>query len=718
MVEWLPLFLFMASSQAAAPATHKVDIHIAGPVAMVEVWRSVDPTPRTVGNRQTESTLDLSLPEKAALVDWEIVERGEHARMAQQSEGQVSVGLAAVLKMRQISPSTAPADEATGYRLHLTPLAESPRPVVHYRYTMPVACSDGKLILRMPESLEDNPVPAEVTVTFEPHPDGFTLAQASLAGKPAEIRGKPRRWVMRGLSPARAAWDVSWAFSTTHAGFPGQALVAVGPIANKGATKALTKAGAAALVCVGSTEVPRLKADAPGSVMLLLDRSRSVGQGGLSEERVFARALLEALPPSVPFNAILFGETVTPLFPIPRMPTREALEALSSAADPNRLEKTTDVVAALERARKGLSQSPDGQTWIVIVTDGALPANQTAARMQEALSGVNDRKLRVLVMLVRQRGDDEVGKTALGEYARLAERFGGLIREVPSGSADEIARAAVGAMARGGDWFGVRFDDTQVADVLPAGRGQSTVFAQDGRKDGRQNGGKDGRAGLHRKIRFTARGAASPGRPEISTIHVDLTPATVKGDWLHPLLETDGSKRRAWAGATSSVAVAVLPSLPAPKRATDEVVHGRLDETVLRNALSLAFMPRARACYLSRRVATANDAHLRGRVRLELTIERGELHDAVIRKSTLDHPDIEACLRNAAWAVDYPRPEHRDALTVANLNLVFRPRTGDEKQPDASALDREIELVLGPLTFTQDFSDLLDDKPVQKSGTP
>jgi hypothetical protein len=122
-------------------------------------------------------------------------------------------------------------------------------------------------------------------------------------------------------------------------------------------------------------------------------------------------------------------------------------------------------------------------------------------------------------------------------------------------------------------------------------------------------------------------------------------------------------------------------------------------------------MPRARACYLSRRVATANDAHLRGRVRLQLTIERGELHDAAIRQSTLDHPEIEDCVRNAAWAVEYPRPEHRDAPTVANLNLVFRPRTGEEKRPDASALDREIELVLGPLTFTADFKDLLENPP-------
>jgi hypothetical protein len=386
------------------------------------------------------------------------------------------------------------------------------------------------------------------------------------------------------------------------------------------------------------------------------------------------------------------------------MPTREAIEALGNAADPNQLEKTTDVVAALARVRKAYLTGSDGLAWVVLVTDGALPANQTAERMQEALSGT-ERSTKLLVLLVRQRGDDGVSRAALAEYARLVERFGGLIREVPSGSADEIARAAVRAMATGGDWFGLRLDDVKLADVLPAGQGATVSFSKNA-------------PGLRRRLRFVARGIAPSGRHEMATLRLDLAAITVKGEWLQPLVESEGSKRRAWAGATSSVAVAVLPATPTPKKVVDEIVHGRLDETVLRNALSLAFMPRARACYLSRRVATASDAHLRGRVRLELTIERGELHDAVVRQSTLNNPDIENCLRQAAWAVDYPRPEHRDALTVANLNLVFRPRTGEETRPDASPMDREIELVLGPLTFTQDFSDLLNDQPLQKSAAP
>jgi hypothetical protein len=163
------------------------------------------------------------------------------------------------------------------------------------------------------------------------------------------------------------------------------------------------------------------------------------------------------------------------------------------------------------------------------------------------------------------------------------------------------------------------------------------------------------------------------------------------------------------------MAIAILPASGATKKASDGVVRGRMDPSVLRNALSLAFIPRARACYLSRRVAKAGDATLRGRMKLELTIERGELHDAVVRSSTLGNPEIENCVRSAAWAIEYPRPEHRDAPTIANLNLVFQPRTPLEVPPDASPVDREIELILGPLTFTADFNDLIEDKLPNKS---
>ena len=72
-------------------------------------------------------------------------------------------------------------------------------------------------------------------------------------------------------------------------------------------------------------------------LMLLVDRSRSVGTGGMSSQRVLARALLEALPPAQRFNIILFARTATQVFPIARAATGEALDALTAAADPTSL---------------------------------------------------------------------------------------------------------------------------------------------------------------------------------------------------------------------------------------------------------------------------------------------------------------------------------------------------------------------------------------------
>jgi hypothetical protein len=140
-----------------------------------------------------------------------------------------------------------------------------------------------------------------------------------------------------------------------------------------------------------------------------------------------------------------------------------------------------------------------------------------------------------------------------------------------------------------------------------------------------------------------------------------------------------------------------------------------MDPLVLRNALALAYLPRARACYLLRRVANGVDLALRGRLRLELHLERGELEDAIIRRSSLDRPEIERCVREAAFEVEYPRPMFRDAPTVAAVNLVFRPRTPEENPPDASPLDQQLDLILGPVTF--DPRDLIENEAPQ-SGAP
>ena len=693
------LALLFATPPSPAPPLHKVSVRIAGPLAMVEVWRTVEANTRTVGERQQGTFLDLDLPDGAALLDWELIDGAGRTRLAPQTELQASAGLAAALKMRRLS-MPAPVEEGTDYRVHITPIADGEKAVLHFRYATVVACRSGQLALHMPENLEENPVPAEVTVTLAPSPDGLALSEASLLSRPADIRRGAQVLVMRGTAPARAAWEIAWRYARTGGSFAGHMLAAAARVPRidtaNGRPKTVQQYELAGLLCRDDGPA---KPAAPARILLLVDRSRSVGPGGASAERALARALVEALPPSVPFNAIPFGIAATPAFSLPRMPTREALEALSSAADPNRLENGTDVSQALGRARAMLDAGGDdeaGTTWVVLMTDGALPVSQNADGMQKALAGARERNLKVLVLLVRQPGDDDVPAGAVAEYVRFARKFGGLVRVIVQGNAADTAREIVSAMAKGGDLLDVRLDSGKLAEVLSPGRGASLVFNDPARLP------KD------RRVRASARGFDAE-------MHVETMPAQVNREWLDPLLDAASGKRRAWSGATTSMAIAILPPPAQTSKPSDGVVHGRMDPTVLRNALSLAFMPRARACYLSRKVAKSGDAYLRGRMKLELSIERGELHDAVVRSSTLGNPDIENCVRSAAWAVEYPRPEHRDAPTTANVNLVFQPRTAQETLPDASPMDREIELILGPLTFTADFTDLIESRVPDKS---
>ena len=80
-----------------------------------------------------------------------------------------------------------------------------------------------------------------------------------------------------------------------------------------------------------------------------------------------------------------------------------------------------------------------------------------------------------------------------------------------------------------------------------------------------------------------------------------------------------------------------------------------MDRMVMRNVLSLAYMPRARACYLDRTGATAASRDLTGRVRLAIDVVRGEVERAAVESSTLNRADVERCLREGAFAIEVPR---------------------------------------------------------------
>ena len=91
---------------------------------------------------------------------------------------------------------------------------------------------------------------------------------------------------------------------------------------------------------------------------------------------------------------------------------------------------------ALSRGRAALLGADSGadRAWVVLVTDGSLPAHQTAEKMQAALLPPGGRAPKVLVLLVRQHGDEKVPSSAIAEYARFARRFGGIVRVVAPAS--------------------------------------------------------------------------------------------------------------------------------------------------------------------------------------------------------------------------------------------------------------------------------------------
>ena len=125
----------------------------------------------------------------------------------------------------------------------------------------------------------------------------------------------------------------------------------------------------------------------PGSVLFLVDRSRSVGLPGLSAERDLVRALIEALPPSTRFDALFFDRGTKRLFPMSRPATREAIERFEAEMVPDRMQNGTDLPGALREAgallrREATTFGP--RALLVLVTDGAL-GDEDGAALDRAL---------------------------------------------------------------------------------------------------------------------------------------------------------------------------------------------------------------------------------------------------------------------------------------------------------------------------------------------
>jgi hypothetical protein len=668
------LAVFFVSSRAGAsragdgpasapPLPHRIEIDARGPLSLVEVTRVLVPARSESGGG--EALLDLALPDGSALASVEVRDGGRW-RALEAAPGRDTPAAdvyRAESGARGVTPAIEPFDESVTHRLRFLrggPEATSPVEV-RYRFAVVPTFAEGRLRLRFRSAPERLPPPANVRVRVR------GAADLDIAGVRTTFSTETGAAI--GRASMRADWEISWAARA------------------KPATLAPALDARVALAAMSPTETAlaflvRHRAARPleftGNVLFLVDRSRSVGLAGLSAERELCRRLIEALPPSTRFDALFFDRGTKRLFPTSRPATREAIDDLDAEMVPDRLQNGTDLAAALREAGALLrrEQSTFGpRALLVLVTDGALADDLDGAALDRALAPMPDLDLAVAALAIRPGDDEPIGPRARKALRDFASARGGVARELRTNETGDAVPAALGDLARGGDLGTIRLvtDGTErrISEALLPDAVVSGVLTLHGRPP------------RSVQIEGVARGrriAATPAETSIAT------------SWLRPFITASGSAGRVL--VTPDVVALVEPVLH-PAATPEAPVKGSMDRMVIRNVLSLAYMPRARACYLNRTGATPALRDLAGRVRLAIDVVRGEVNRATIESSTLDNPAIESCLTESAFAIDVPRAARSDAPVTAILNLVFRGRTPEKKPAvDLGAVGAEIDLVI------------------------
>jgi hypothetical protein len=107
----LTSLLALQAEPAPAPSVHRMNVEIRGPVAMLEVQRSIS----LEGSPDEERVLDLALPAGAAVVGWEV----DGVSLAAAPEGQARADHARALAARGATATRVALEEGTDLRLHL-----------------------------------------------------------------------------------------------------------------------------------------------------------------------------------------------------------------------------------------------------------------------------------------------------------------------------------------------------------------------------------------------------------------------------------------------------------------------------------------------------------------------------------------------------------------------------------------------------------------------
>src|SRR5688572_27637390 len=144
MLSFLTCALWVAVTAPSAPEVHRMTIAVRGPLALVEVERTL----LAEGGAARELVWDVALPQEAAVTGWQVTGEGRAVRLAAADPTRARADHAATLTARAVAATRATVDDGTDFRLHLAGLPAGGRALLRYRYAAPLACHRGRFVLR------------------------------------------------------------------------------------------------------------------------------------------------------------------------------------------------------------------------------------------------------------------------------------------------------------------------------------------------------------------------------------------------------------------------------------------------------------------------------------------------------------------------------------------------------------------------------------------
>ena len=643
------------------------DVHLDGLVARVTARHEL----RGTGGA-AEAVYRFALPAEAAIVGLAVTLPEGAPQRGAAVDAIAAIDLAADRDTVAIAPdlglvrrlgATEPGGDVA-YELRIYPIGAGAATVVEVSWIAPVALVDGRLALRVPaRGAEGGDAPlAEASGRVKVTPPAGVKAMRDL-----RVGG-----VLAVARPGKKAH--TWGRTA------GELRIEVTPVL-RGAIATFTAApvGDDGGALVVATLRPRVDA-AParfGRVVFVVDASASAA--GDPEAREAAATLVAAITAGLrddaAVQAILFDRAARAAldrFVAPTLATRDALRAAIRGADGG---AGSDVAGALAEARRVIDADAEerGDTLVVVVTDGVLPTDATAAALAAGFGERDDVTISAVLL-----GPDDLAlpDPRAGALAELAAARGGHVVAVRRGEA--AARAGTIADEVGGapDWYvrGVRAGAAELSLRVPDAIGAGGGFLVAGWYRGK----------APRKLTLetsegtlTARAARLAGAVALA----------IAGGSEAPMAAT--IKERAALERTAAV-VTDLTSLVAVDR-TDELAAARLDlaarggtfaripppperdapvrpatiadvvDVGARYQLDLAarirvdllrpqLLPAVRACV---RDALGAGGVKPGRLHLEIEIARGEVMTVRATAAGAPAPLLD-CLRDAGYALQVP----------------------------------------------------------------